>query len=87
MIAERVVLAEIPVQCKRKVCDWAVKMPFSEGLGEQGGPESFGQEVVDQEGIVLSDIGWVVEVPRDIKKVSVAYKYKSNKVKEQSMYA
>jgi len=53
VITERVVLAEIPVQGKREVGDRAVELPFSEGLSEEGGPEGFRQEVIDQEGIIL----------------------------------
>lgn len=63
VIAEGIFVAEIPVQGKREIGDWPVQLAFSKWLGKKRGPEGFRQEVVDQQGIILGDIGRVIKVP------------------------
>ena len=71
VIAEGVFLDEIPVQGKREIGDWAVELPFSKRFREESGPEGFREEVVYQEGVIFSDIGRVVEVPRNVKCIAI----------------
>ncbi len=76
MIANGVVLADEPIQCKRQAGDRSIKAACVEWSCEQGLPQRAWHEVVDVQRCVFDDIGHIIEKPWRIEGVAVGGKNK-----------
>lgn len=74
VIAERVILAVIPVKGKGKIGYGTIEFVFSKGLCKKCFPEIFWVEIVNVEWIIGYDIRGIVQDPWYIETIAVAEK-------------